>query len=50
MSKAALALVALAGIPALAYIFRPALPPPRVTGFTQITHDGQVKNMFSYRQ
>jgi len=46
MPKAALALVALAGILALAYVFRPALPPPRVTGFTQITHDGQVKSVF----
>ena len=30
----------------LAYLFRPALPPPRVTGYTQITHDGQQKNFF----
>src|SRR5262249_20461554 len=44
--QAALLLLALTGILALAYIFRPRLPPPRVTGFTQITHDGQVKNVF----
>ena len=44
--KLALSLLALAGILALAYLFRPTLPPPRVTGFTQITHDGQVKNVF----
>lgn len=25
-------------------MFRPALAPPRVTGYTQITHDGQPKN------
>jgi eukaryotic-like serine/threonine-protein kinase len=28
---------------ALAYFFRPTLPPPRITGYTQITHDGQQK-------
>ncbi len=27
----------------LAYLLRPALPPPRITGYTQITHDGQQK-------
>jgi hypothetical protein len=30
----------------LAYLCRPALPPPRITGYTQITHDGQQKNFF----
>jgi eukaryotic-like serine/threonine-protein kinase len=35
------AIIALA---ALAYLFRPALPPPRITGYTQITHDGQQKS------
>lgn len=30
----------------LAWIFRPALPLPRVTGFTQLTHDGWQKNSF----
>jgi len=28
---------------ALAYLLRPTLPPPRITGYTQITHDGQQK-------
>jgi serine/threonine protein kinase/Tol biopolymer transport system component len=27
----------------LAYLLRPRLPPPRITGSTQITHDGQQK-------
>ncbi len=27
----------------LAYIFRPLLPPPRITGSVRITHDGAVK-------
>ena len=39
----ALALIAAA---ALAYLLRPTLPPPHVTGYTQITHDGRVKNFF----
>jgi Tol biopolymer transport system component len=39
----ALALIAAAGV---AYLLRPSLPPPRVTGYTQITHDGRVKNFF----
>jgi eukaryotic-like serine/threonine-protein kinase len=38
---AAGALIAALG---LAYLFRPTLPPPRITGSTQITHDGQQKN------
>jgi eukaryotic-like serine/threonine-protein kinase len=29
---------------ALAYLLRPALAPPRITGYTQITHDGQQKS------
>jgi serine/threonine protein kinase len=29
---------------ALACLFRPTLPPPRITGYTQITHDGQQKS------
>ncbi|HTS57453.1 MAG TPA: protein kinase [Terriglobales bacterium] len=28
----------------LAYLFRPALPPPRITGYSQITHDGEQKS------
>jgi Tol biopolymer transport system component/predicted Ser/Thr protein kinase len=31
---------------ALGWLFRPTLAPPRVTGFTQITHDGWQKNSF----
>lgn len=27
----------------LGYVFRPGFPPPRVTGYTQITHDGLQK-------
>ena len=38
---AAAAVILLAGI---AYVFRPTLPPPRITGYTQITHDGQQKS------
>ena len=30
----------------LAYLFRPTLPPPRITGYTQITHDGQQKSFY----
>ncbi len=41
ISAAALVVAAI-----LAYLFRPALPPPRITGYTQITHDGQQKNFF----
>src|SRR5579859_4205001 len=29
---------------ALAYVFRPTIPPPLVTGYSQITHDGQQKS------
>jgi len=29
-----------------AYLLRPALPPPRITGFTQLTHDGHQKNFY----
>ena len=27
----------------LAYMFRPTLPPPKITGYTQLTHDGLPK-------
>jgi Tol biopolymer transport system component/predicted Ser/Thr protein kinase len=37
---------ALVAVVAIAWSFRPTLPPPRVTGFTQITHDGWQKNSF----
>jgi Tol biopolymer transport system component len=33
-------MIVIAGI---AYLLRPTLPPPRITGYTQITHDGQQK-------
>jgi eukaryotic-like serine/threonine-protein kinase len=38
---ASMAVVALAVV---SYIFRPTLPPPRITGYTPITHDGQQKS------
>jgi serine/threonine protein kinase/Tol biopolymer transport system component len=31
---------------AFAYLLRPTLPPPRITGFTQLTHDGHQKNFY----
>src|SRR6202521_1511447 len=34
--------LAIAGI--VAYALRPALPPPRITGYTQLTHDGLPKS------
>ncbi len=40
LAISALAVVLLA---AIAYFLRPALPPPKVLGFTPITHDGQPK-------
>jgi eukaryotic-like serine/threonine-protein kinase len=46
MRIAATSAVVLVALLATAYIFRPTLPPPRITGYTQITHDGQVKNVF----
>jgi eukaryotic-like serine/threonine-protein kinase len=30
----------------LAYLLRPSLPPPKITGFTQLTHDGHQKNFY----
>jgi eukaryotic-like serine/threonine-protein kinase len=39
----AMAAVALTAALASAYLLRPTLPPPRITGYTQITHDGQQK-------
>src|ERR1700746_1084731 len=41
-----IAAAALVAAPALAWLFRPTLPPPRVTGSTQITHDGQQKTFY----
>ena len=40
---AGLVVAALGIAAALAFLFRPALPPPRVTGSTQITNDGRAK-------
>jgi len=37
------AIAALVAVLSLAYLFRPTLPPPKITGSTQITHDGQQK-------
>jgi hypothetical protein len=37
---------ALVGIAVLGWFLRPALPPPKVRNFTQITHDGWQKNFF----
>jgi len=39
IGAAALAVAAI-----LIYAFRPQLPPPRITGYSQITHDGQQKS------
>jgi eukaryotic-like serine/threonine-protein kinase len=41
-----IAAAALVAATALAWLFRPTLPPPRVTGSTQITHDGQQKTFY----
>jgi serine/threonine protein kinase/Tol biopolymer transport system component len=41
---AAVGLTALAFLAVLAYLLRPTMPPPRITGYTQITHDGWQKN------
>ena len=41
-----LSVLALCAAAALAYFLRPAPAPPRVTGYTQITHDGHVKVFF----
>jgi Tol biopolymer transport system component len=30
----------------LGYLFRPTLPPPRIAGYTQITHDWQQKSFY----
>jgi Tol biopolymer transport system component len=38
------AVAALACLVGIGYLFRPTLPPPRITGYTQITHDGQQKS------
>jgi Tol biopolymer transport system component/predicted Ser/Thr protein kinase len=43
---AAIGAAALVVVLGVAYLLRPTLAPPRVTGYTQITHDGKVKNFF----
>ena len=43
---AAIGAVALVVGLGVAYLLRPAMPPPRVIGYTQITHDGKVKSFF----
>ncbi|HTS35066.1 MAG TPA: protein kinase [Candidatus Solibacter sp.] len=43
VSRFVIAVAALVVLAILGYFLRPTLPPPRVTGFTQITHDGQQK-------
>jgi Tol biopolymer transport system component/tRNA A-37 threonylcarbamoyl transferase component Bud32 len=40
----ALAAAALVAAGVFAWLLRPTLPPPRITGSTQITHDGQQKS------
>jgi serine/threonine protein kinase/Tol biopolymer transport system component len=37
------ALAAIAALGTLAFLFRPTLPPPTVSGFVQLTHDGVPK-------
>ena len=44
--RIAISAAVLAVVAVLAYLFRPSLPPPRITGYTQITHDGWQKNSF----
>jgi eukaryotic-like serine/threonine-protein kinase len=41
-----IAAIVLLVAPFLAYLFRPTMPPPRIIGYTQITHDGWQKNSF----
>ena len=41
--RALLVVPAVAALLMLAYAFRPAMPPPRVTGYTQLSHDGLPK-------
>ena len=36
---------AVIAIAAVAYVFRPALPPPSVSGYVQLTHDGVAKHL-----
>jgi eukaryotic-like serine/threonine-protein kinase len=43
--QAAVGGAALIVVALLAFLFRPTLPPPRVTGSTQVTNDGRAKNV-----
>ncbi len=43
---ASIAAAVLIAVAVLAYALRPSLPPPRITSYNQITHDGQQKNFF----
>ena len=43
---ASIAAAVLIAVAVLAYALRPTLPAPRITGYNQITHDGQQKNFF----
>ena len=45
-NRMAIVAAALVVATVLMYLFRPTLPPPRITGYTQITHDGWQKNSF----
>jgi eukaryotic-like serine/threonine-protein kinase len=42
----ALTVAALLVVAIVAWFFRPTLSPPRITGYTQLTHDGWQKNSF----
>jgi Tol biopolymer transport system component len=42
----AISAAALIAAGVLAWLLRPTLPPPRITGSTQITHDGQQKSFY----
>ena len=41
--RAFLLVAVVAALLMLAYVFRPAMPPPHVTGYTQLSHDGRPK-------
>jgi Tol biopolymer transport system component len=42
----AISTAALTAAGVLAWLLRPTLPPPKITGSTQITHDGQQKSFY----
>ncbi len=42
----AISAAALIVVTIVAYLLRPSLPPLRITGFTQLTHDGHQKNFY----